>query len=190
MSTFRVIVQPIIAAVVLAFAVRSSLIGIYAIPTGSMQPTLQIGDRILVTRYLSQPAERGDVVVFRSPGADELMVKRIVAVGGDFVDAQNGRLVIGGHTVPEPYLRARAVTGGVSPQRVPPDCYFVLGDNRLDSLDSRAWGVVPHKLLVGHARLVLWSAAGGVEPRANATTTTPAGSTRVIRTERLFKPIR
>src|SRR5438445_11003122 len=128
MSTFRVIVQPIIAAVVLAFAVRSALIGIYAIPTGSMQPTLQIGDRILVTRYFSQPAERGDVVVFRSPGAGELMVKRIVAVGGDFVDAQNGRLVIGGHTLPEPYLPAREVTGGVSPQRVPPDSYFVLGD--------------------------------------------------------------
>jgi signal peptidase I len=190
MSTFRVIVQPILAAVVLAFAVRSALIGIYAIPTGSMQPTLRIGDRILVTRYLSQPAERGDVVVFRSPGGNELMVKRIVAVGGDFVDAQNGHLVIGGHTVPEPYLPMRTVTAGVVPQRVPPDSYFVLGDNRLDSLDSRAWGVVSRNLLVGHARLVLWSAAGGVEPHANATTTAPARSTRVIRTERLFKPIR
>ena len=190
MSTFRVIVQPIIAAVVLAFAVRSALIGIYAIPTGSMQPTLQIGDRILVTRYFWRPAERGDVVVFRSPGGDELMVKRIVALGGDFVDALNGHLVMDGHAMPEPYLPAGAVTAGVSPQRVPPDCYFVLGDNRLDSLDSRAWGVVPRNLLVGRARLVLWSAAGGVEPQANATTTAPARSAHVIRTERLFKPIR
>ena len=190
MSTFRVIVQPILAAVVLAIAVRSALIGIYAIPTGSMQPTLQIGDRILVTRYFSQSAQRGDVVVFRSPNEEELLVKRIVAVGGDFIEARNGHLIIGGHAVSEPYLPASTVTTGVSSQRVPPDYYFVLGDNRFDSLDSRAWGAVPRNLVVGHARLVLWSAASGVEPRANATTTAPAQSTRVIRTERLFKPIR
>jgi signal peptidase I len=189
MSTFRVIVQPILAAVALAFAVRSALIGIYAIPTGSMHPTLQIGDRILVTRYFSQPAHRGDVVIFRSPHGDELLVKRIVGVGGDFVEARHGRLVVGGHTMPEPYLPSRTTTAGITPQLVPPDSYFVLGDNRLDSLDSRAWGVVPANLLVGRARLVLWSAAAGVEPHANATTAAPVRSTHVIRTERMFKPI-
>jgi signal peptidase I len=191
MSTFRVMVQPIIAAVVLGFAVRSALIGLYEIPTASMQPTLQIGDRILVTRYLSQPPQRGDVVVFRSPHGDDLMVKRIVGVGGDFIDAHNGRLIIGGHTVAEPYLPGGTTTSSVIPQIVPSDSYFVLGDNRLASLDSRAWGVVPRNLLVGRARLVLWSAAaGGSEPHANATTAGPVRSTHVIRTERLFEPIR
>ena len=190
MSTFRIIVQPILAAVVLAVAVRSALIGIYAIPTGSMQPTLQIGDRILVTRYFWQSAQPGDVIVFRSPNEEELLVKRIIAVGGDLIEARNGHLIVGGHAVPEPYLPSDTMTIGVSPQRVPPACYFVLGDNRLDSLDSRAWGVVPRNLVVGHARLVLWSATSGVEPQANATTSGPVPSTRVIRTERLFKPIR
>jgi signal peptidase I len=192
MSNMRLIVQPIILAVGLAFAVRATLLGIYAIPSASMQPTLQVGDRILVTRYFSdQPARRGDVVVFRSPfGRDEVMVKRVVGIPGDLIETRAGRVIVSGHTLPEPYLPAGAITGGVTPQVVPADCYFVLGDNRVNSLDSREWGVVPRRLFVGRARIVLWSSAtSSSKPRANATAVAQPHPSHPIGTERLFKAI-
>lgn len=192
MSNLRVIVQPIILAVGLAFAVRAALLGIYAIPSPSMQPTLQVGDRILVTRYFSgQPARRGDIVVFRSPfGSDVVMVKRVVGIPGDLIETRAGRVIVSGHALPEPYLPAGTTTGGVAPQVVPADCYFVLGDNRVNSLDSREWGVLPRRLLVGRARMVLWSSASSSsEPRANATAVAQPHPSRAMGTERLFKPI-
>jgi len=190
MSNLRLIAQPIVLAVGLAFAVRATLLGIYAIPSPSMQPTLQVGDRILVTRS-DQPARRGDVVVFRSPfGSDEVMVKRVVGIPGDLIETRAGRVIVSGHTLQEPYLPAGAITGGIAPQVVPADCYFVLGDNRVNSLDSREWGVLPRRLLVGRARIVLWSSASSSsEPRANATAVAQPKSSLPIGTDRLFKAI-
>ena len=190
MSNLRLIAQPIVLAVGLAFAVRATLLGIYAIPSPSMQPTLQVGDRILVTRS-DQPARRGDVVVFRSPfGSDEVMVKRVVGIPGDLIETRAGRVIVSGHTLQEPYLPAGAITGGIAPQVVPADCYFVLGDNRVNSLDSREWGVLPRRLFVGRARIVLWSSAtSSSEPRANATAVAQPKPSLPIGTDRLFKAI-
>jgi signal peptidase I len=179
-STLRLIVQPLAIAIVLALALRTAL-HIYSIPSASMAPTLVTGDHILVTPYRgwlgdAQP-QRGDVVVFRSPlDARELMVKRIVAVPGDLIATAMGRVTVGGHTLAETYVANVTSSGTIAPQIVAQDRYFVMGDNRGDSYDSRNWGALPRDLVVGHARLVLWSSADGFGAPASASQVqTPLG---------------
>jgi signal peptidase I len=156
-SLVRTILQPLAIAVGLAAAARGAM-HIYSIPSRSMAPTLEVGDQIVVTRYLRAEPERGEVIVFRSPlDADVLMVKRVIGVPGDVVDSRLGRVRVGGHTLPEPYLLRAAASGAIEAQVIPANAYYVLGDNREDSLDSRTWGYVPRDLIVGRARLVLWS---------------------------------
>jgi signal peptidase I len=156
MTTFRLLGQPILIAMVLALGVRTA-VGIYSIPTSSMEPTLRAGDHIVVTPYHKSIPQRGDVVVFRSPGdPKELLVKRIVAVPGDLVESRQGHLFVSG--------QESGAADAVVPQVVPANCYFVLGDNRANSFDSREWGVLSRSLLVGHARLVLWaSPSAGID---------------------------
>src|SRR5260221_3058618 len=158
-SLIRTFLQPIAVAIVLAVAVRG-MVRIYAIPSASMVPTLQVGDHILVLR--GGAPDRGDVVVFHSPGtSEELMVKRIVAKAGDLVGSANGRVTIGGHALGEPYLLEAAASGSIAPQIVPANCYFVLCDNRGNSFDSRPLGVLPRELLVGRGVMVLSSCDPG-----------------------------
>jgi signal peptidase I len=170
-SPARTLLQPLAVAILLALGLRS-MVRVYAIPSASMQPTLRAGDHIVVVPD-HQPA-RGEVVVFRTPGSpNELMVKRIIAAPGDLIASANGRVTIGSHDLPEPYLAEAAATGGIQPQIVPAGCYYVLGDNRASSWDSRNWGILPRNLVVGRAVMVLWSS--------------PEDSRRL---DRLFKPIR
>ena len=122
-----------------------------------MAPTLTAGDHILVTQYRGDEPARGDVVVFHALQGRELAVKRVVGVPGDLIQTRSGKIVIGGHTVSEPYVRTRAGSGVIAPQLVPAGHLFVLGDNREDSFDSRHWGPLPASRVVGRARLVLWS---------------------------------
>jgi len=139
--TARLILTPLAIALALAFAARTA-VHIYSIPSASMEPTLLAGDHIVVTAYHGAP-KRGDVIVFRTPvSTNELMVKRIAGTPGDAVEAGAGRVVI-----------------------VPAGCYFVVGDNRQDSFDSRNWGVLPRDLIVGRARLVLWSSVAATHDR-------------------------
>jgi signal peptidase I len=156
-NLLRTILQPIAIAIGLAMLARAAL-HIYAIPSGSMSPTLAVGDQVVVTRYFGQMPERGHVVVFRSPlQADELMVKRVIGMPGDLVDSRLGHVRVGTHTLAEPYLMRQASSGAIQAQIVPPGCYFVMGDNRDDSYDSRNWGFVAADRVVGRARLILWS---------------------------------
>jgi len=161
-STFRLIAEPIALAVALAAVVRSA-VQIYSIPSASMMPTLLVGDHIVVTPY--GPEDRpqsGDVVVFRSPGhEEELMVKRVIAMPGDLIESRGNRIAVGGHTLAEPYAEQSAPGLPVPAQIVPSRCYFVMGDNRGNSRDSRHWGPLPQQLVVGRARLVLWSSGDG-----------------------------
>ena len=162
----RLLVEPLAIAIVLAFFVRSTL-RLYVIPSSSMAPTLVTGDHIVVMpyRFGSKP-ESGDVVVFQSPrAAGELMVKRVIGTPGDLVESRDGHVVVRGHAIAEPYVAAQATTGAIAPQIIPADCYFVLGDNRGDSLDSRSWGVLPRSSVLGRARLVLWSSPQPVRSR-------------------------
>lgn len=185
-SLFRTILEPLGVAIALAAAARAA-VHIYSIPSRSMAPTLEPGDQIVVTRYFDSAPERGHVIVFRSPaGADELIVKRVIALPGDLVDSRLGRVRIGGRTLAEPYVLRAAASGAIEPQLVPAESYFVLGDNRDDSLDSRTWGVVPRTHVVGRARLVLWSSSHDLEDSASAQAVHPAAPV-VPRRARLFK---
>jgi signal peptidase I len=191
MKTFRIIAQPLLLAVALALVARGA-VRLYSIPSLSMDPTLRVGDHILVTPYHRALPWRGDVVVFRSPAnRGELFVKRIVAVPGDLVESRAGRLVICGHAVAEPYVLAQATTGAIPSQIVPADSYFVLGDNRANSFDSREWGILPRAMIVGRARLILWSSGSGtMTPRASAAQISRGASPSVaLRFERLLRPI-
>jgi signal peptidase I len=165
-SPVRLIAEPLLIAIVLAFAVRAAL-RLYVIPSSSMAPTLVPGDHIVVTPYrFGKKPDRGDVIVFRSPrGADELMIKRVIGTPGDLVETRAGRVIVCGHAMPEPYVAAQAATGSIAPQIIPADSYFVLGDNRADSLDSRSWGVLPKNAVLGKARMILWSSKRGVGSR-------------------------
>jgi signal peptidase I len=174
-SLFRTILEPLAVAVSLAFLVRAA-VQLYSIPTASMAPTLTPGDQIVVTRYYRGNPERGHVVVFQSQDGRELLVKRVIGVPGDLVDSRLGRVRIGGHTLPEPYVLRPASTGAIEAQLVPAHSYYVLGDNRDDSIDSRSWGAVPQERIVGRARLVLWSSA----PLGRAANATAARETDVL----------
>jgi signal peptidase I len=165
-SAIRLIIEPLAIAIALAFLVRAT-IRIYVIPSFSMAPTLTAGDHIVVTpyRFHNEP-QPGDVIVFRSPKtAGELMVKRVIGTPGDVVETREGRVVVRNHALAEPYVAAQASTGLIPPQRIPSDSYFVLGDNRTDSLDSRSWGLLPRADVLGRARLILWSSEAPVGSR-------------------------
>jgi len=190
-KTARLILQPLAIAFILALATRAT-VRIYSIPSASMAPTLQAGDHIVVTPYRLDGPRRGDIVVFRGPaGGDELMVKRIIGIPGDLVEARAGRVTVGGHTLAEPYLFAPSSSGAIAAQIVPADCYFVLGDNRGNSFDSRNWGVLPRHFVVGRARVILWSSGdGNSAPRASAATRSfVTARARSLRFDRLFKPV-
>ncbi len=187
-SAVRLVIEPIAIAIVLALGVRAAL-RLYVIPSSSMAPTLVPGDHIVVTpyRFSARPVP-GDVIVFRSTRkADELLIKRVIGVPGDLIETRAGRVIVSGHALPEPYLAAQAATGSISPQIIPADCYYVLGDNRADSLDSRSWGVLPRDLVLGKARMILWSSdagAGSRESRVAEASPSPTPDPRLPAPER------
>lgn len=166
------------AAVLVALAVQAWVVKPYRIPSGSMLDTLRPGDRVLVNRvvyHLREP-ERGDVIVFRYPqDPDVVFIKRVVGVPGDLLEARDGRLYVNGKAAAEPYVHrtggrldptvAQAAIAGstthdpwslAQPYRVPAGTYFVMGDNRTDSDDSRDWGTVPRSAIVGEGLATYW----------------------------------
>ena len=184
-SLVRTIFEPLAIAVALAVLVRAA-VHIYSIPSASMAPTLQPGDQIVVTPYFRSNPVRGDVIVFRSPLVEgELMVKRVIGVPGDVVDSRLGRMRVGGYTLAEPYLVHATGSGAVEPLVVPRESYFVMGDNREDSLDSRSWGTVPRANVIGRARVILWGLAGDGVVRADSNSPYEPRASR--RPARLFK---
>lgn len=195
-SLARIVLEPLAFAVVAAICVRA-LVHAYSIPSPSMEPTLLSGDHILVTRYLPLigAPSRGDVAVFRLDG-DELVVKRVVAVPGDRVEIRGTDLVVNGKTLDEQYLVSRIDNGSLPSFVVPAGRYFLLGDNREHSLDSRAFGTVARDALVGKARLIFWSSTGPLSFDGNSamafsnTTSTPSPGVHRIRWSRLLHFIR
>ena len=150
-----------IAAGLIAYFVQLLLVKPFEIPSGSMENTLKIGDRVLVNRlaYRFGSPSRGDVIVFKSPqNLDEDLIKRVVAVGGDTVEIRSGNLLVDGQIQVEPYIKEPMRTTNFGPVRVPDGNLFVMGDNRNDSFDSRMWN--PHWLpvenVVGKAFMIYW----------------------------------
>lgn len=154
----------LIAAVLVALLVRSTLVTFYTIPSESMEPTLLPGDTIVVRRFPIHrlpEAARGDVVVFRLPQSDRTYyVKRVVAIPGDYVEMVDGELRINGEAIAEPYVAWRDQST-VAAQIVPAGMVFVLGDRRAGSVDSRTWGPLPARLLIGRAWRIFWSLERG-----------------------------
>jgi signal peptidase I len=151
-------------AVGLAFAVRAFVLQTYFIPSPSMEPTLLVGDRILVDKlsYHLHGVSRGDIVVFATPPKERSdptikdLVKRVIGLPGDTVSSSGGRVYINGKPLLEPWLLKGTVTTGIATQRIPPNEYFVMGDNRSDSQDSRFFGPIPRSLIVGRVVVRIW----------------------------------
>lgn len=168
----------IIVAVLVALAVQAWLLKPYRIPSTSMLDTLRPGDRVLVNRvvYHLRDPQRGDIVVFRYPhDPDVVFIKRVVGVPGDVLQARGGRLYVNGRRIEESYVHRTAgqidptiaqasVAGSATrhawsladPYRVPKGQYFVMGDNRADSRDSRDWGTVSRTAIVGEGLVTYW----------------------------------
>jgi signal peptidase I len=129
------------------------------VASGSMSPTYQAGDEVLVDKatHRSDHPQRDDVIVFTSPGSGELMIKRVAALAGDRVGLADGVLVVNGERVRESYVDYGSVDGVYfGPVRVPAGHVFVLGDDRANSVDSRSFGALPASAIVGRVVLRLW----------------------------------
>lgn len=149
---WREAIETIVWAFVLAMIIRTFIVQAFWIPSGSMIPTLEINDRVLVAKFwnLFFPPSRGSMYVFRYPKDRERdFVKRVIAIPGDTVDIKNGVVYVNGNPTEEPYIvhhdrytmRPSLVFPHV-PFTVPEGKYFMLGDNRGNSQDSRFWGFV------------------------------------------------
>jgi signal peptidase I len=141
--------------------VKPFVIEAFRVPSESMVPTLEVGDRFLANKFVYRlwEPERGDVIVFRSvEGGDEDLVKRVVAVAGDEVAVENGVLRVNGVTQSEPYTNKGFPDDGsfFGPTRVPEGEVFVMGDNRANSRDSRFFGPVPLENIEGEAFASFW----------------------------------
>lgn len=158
-SSFIEILESVVIAVVLAALIRIFIFSPFYIPSGSMEPTLQIGDRIIVSKlnyYFEEPS-RGDIMVFRFPlDPSRDFVKRVIACGGETVAVRNSQLYINGKPVDEDYLPGDLQFPDFGPVKVPEGSYFVMGDNRNNSDDSRRWGPVPQEYIVGKAIFIYW----------------------------------
>ena len=182
-TVFQEYSEAFVVAVILAILIRALLVQAFKIPSGSMIPTLQIGDHILVNKLLygiripftklrwpqlTEP-HRGDVVVFVFPeDRTKDFIKRVVAVGGDTVEIKNKALYVNGKAVPDShahYYSNVVLPGDVTPRdnmplvKVPKGKLFVMGDNRDYSHDSRWWKFVPVEDVKGEAFLIYYSAS-------------------------------
>lgn len=131
----------------------------FTVRSSSMSPRLHSGDQVLAERLTPRFGDltRGDVVVFTAPATSSLMVKRVVALGGDRVGLADARLVVNGRRVGEPYVDLDSVDGVYfGPELVPHGAVFVLGDDRADSVDSRTFCAVSLRSVVGRVLVRLW----------------------------------
>lgn len=163
---WREAIETIVWAFVLAMIIRTFIVQAFWIPSGSMIPTLEINDRVLVAKFwnLFFPPSRGSMYVFRYPVDRERdFVKRVIAIPGDTVDIRNGVVYINGNPAEEPYIvhhdRYTMRPSNVFPKVpfiVPEGKYFMLGDNRGNSQDSRFWGFVDISDMRGPVFLRYW----------------------------------
>ena len=159
----------IVLALTVAIVVKTFLIQAFYIPSGSMEPTLKPGDRVLVNKlsYDLHSIHRGDIVVFKRPPSEAAdptikdLIKRVIGLPGDRIEGRDGLVYINGQLLKEPYLPPGTVTSNLPMRTVPPGEYFVMGDNRGNSNDSRfGLGPIPAHLIVGRAFVRVWPLSG------------------------------
>ncbi len=156
-------------AFVIAMIIRTFLVGAYKIPSGSMLETLQIGDHILVNKmsYAFSEPKNGDIVVFEFPlEPDKDYIKRIIGIPGDKIEILDKVIYRNGEKLEEPYVEFESMSilpADISPKDniaefiVPENSYFMMGDNRDASYDSRFWGFVDEEAIVGKAFVIYFS---------------------------------
>lgn len=157
------IVKTLAMAGILAFGIRTFVAEARYIPSSSMEPTLEINDRLIIEKisYHFQDPQRGDVVVFnptqvlREQNFKDAFIKRVIGVPGDQVLVKNGQVYVNSKPIQEKYI-AQPPDYDFGPVVVPDNSYLVLGDNRNNSYDSHYWGYVPRQNLVGKAFVRFW----------------------------------
>jgi signal peptidase I len=189
----REYIEAIVFALILALIIKTFFIQAFKIPSGSMIPTLLKGDQILVNKFIYgtriplsdakvleiREPRRGDIVVFEYPeDRSTHYIKRLIGLPGDTIEIVNKAVFVNGkkfdvadaqYEDPEVLPSAISVRDNFGPVVVPPHCYFMMGDNRDNSRDSRFWGFVDNAELVGNAVVIYWSwdiASGGMAERA------------------------
>jgi signal peptidase I len=182
-SVAREYVETILICVIFVIFSRAFVFQQSKIPSGSMMDTLLIGDYIMVNRFVyaqqsfdwekkllpSRDLRRGDVVVFKQPNEPEVdYIKRLIGLPGDEIEIRRGIVYVNGEAQDEPYVKDeyRRGVSDIGPIRVKSDHYFMMGDHRNASYDSREWGQVPRGLIKGRALLIWYSF-----PEANGTHT-------------------
>ncbi|HWR91433.1 MAG TPA: signal peptidase I [Desulfobacterales bacterium] len=180
-SRLRENVEAILIAIVIALFIRTFVVQAFKIPSGSMKPTLQIGDHILVNKFsygikipyigkvifpVGDP-QHGDIVVFKFPvDPRKDFIKRVIGAGGDVVEIQDKTVYVNGKPLNHDvgvYTDPRTIAGSLKPRdnfgpiTVPKGALFVMGDNRDESFDSRFWGFVPVRDVSGKAFIIYWS---------------------------------
>ncbi|MFQ5700830.1 MAG: signal peptidase I [Acidobacteriota bacterium] len=210
-STLRDYFEAAIIAVILSLFVRTFLFEAFQIPTPSMETSLMVGDHVIVDKFSLGPrldfeggilpirkVKRLDVVVFKFEREPEkYYVKRVMGLPGDVIKVEDKRLLINGKPLDEPYIQH--VDKTIIPDRdflpavkVPPGHFFVMGDNRDNSADSREWGFVSRDQIKGRALYVYWSLrpSGTQEGGASAASSGMTGFLAQTRWDRIFHPIR
>ena len=188
-SVVREYFESIVIAVVLALFVRTWVVQAFKIPTGSMENNLLIGDHLLVNKFIFGPTplaigravlpvrsiHRGDIVVFKYPDEpDRDFIKRVIGLPGETIELRNKKVHVNGQALDEPYIHFLTppsndyqevtsfdVRERFGPVTVPADSYFVMGDNRDNSQDSRYWGFMPRDYVKGKALFVYFSFGEG-----------------------------
>lgn len=173
--------EAIVIALVLAFFIRTFIVQAFKIPSGSMLPTLQIGDHLLVNKFIYgvkvpfagtviipfKKPHTNDIIVFKFPQNPKLdYIKRVVGVPGDTIESRDKTLFINGKRFEDPYgvyMSSAVIDPAAGPRdsfgpiTVPDDKVFVMGDNRDNSFDSRFWGFVDYDAILGKALIIYWS---------------------------------
>lgn len=180
-TVFREYFEAIFIAILLALFIRTFVVQAFKIPSGSMLPTLLIGDHLLVNKFIYgirvpftgkvlipvKDPHQGDVVVFRFPKDRSIdYIKRVIGTPGDMVEIKNKKVYINGEPINDPHANispATVLSGDASPRDnfgpvlVPAGRIFVMGDNRDNSYDSRFWGFVDQRDILGKAFILYWS---------------------------------
>jgi signal peptidase I len=186
-STLREYFESIVIAVILALFVRTFVVQAFKIPTGSMENNLLIGDHLLVNKFVYGPTatplerallpigaiHRGDVLVFKYPEQpDRDFIKRVIGLPGETLEVREKKVYINGTAIDEPYAHFLTPASEASafhevtsfdvrerygPVTIPPNHYFMMGDNRDNSQDSRYWGFLPRENIKGKALVIYWS---------------------------------
>lgn len=155
----------IVIALVVSMLMRTFVVQTFFIPSGSMEPTLQIGDRIIVSKLSVElgTINRGDILVFKSPPSEHCggtpvtdLVKRVIGLPGDTLTSIGNTIYVNGKALKETWPHIEPLLPAIGKVVVPANHYFMMGDNHPDSCDSRYWGSVPKSDVIGKVFLRVW----------------------------------